>query len=66
MKILLFLSALLFGAIGVFLFAISVGGIHQATAASFLVASAVSFVGAGIVDALNRIEKKLDGIQPGP
>jgi len=66
MKILLFLSALLFGAVGVFLFVVAVGGIHQATAASFLVASAVSFAGAGIVEALNRIEKKIDARPPAP
>lgn len=65
MKILLFISALVFCAIGLFFFAAAVGSIHQATAASFLVASAVSFAGAGIVEAINRVEKKLDARPPG-
>jgi len=66
MKILLFLSAIISGAIGLLIFVNAQGGIHEATGAAILVISAVSFGSAGIVEALNRIENKLDLMKPPP
>jgi hypothetical protein len=60
MKIILFVSAAISGLFGLFLLLIARGGIHEATAATFFVVSAVSFAGAGIIGAINHVEKKLD------
>lgn len=60
MKIVLFISAAVSGLFGLLLLLIAKGGIHEATAATFFVVSAVSFSGAGIINAINRVEKKLN------
>lgn len=61
MKTLLLISAILSFCLAALLFVGARGAMHEATGATFFVVSAVSFVGAGIIEAIQALGKQLAG-----
>ena len=59
MRILLFLMSVVAALVGFGLFASAKSAMHETTATAFLIVAAVLFIGAGIIDTLLAIERRL-------